>query len=344
MTFSNIIYQPYQPHRQEKKIPISARKPVKKKAKDKPKRPLSAYNYFFKEDRARLVAIVQNEDNATELREKNPDITDEVVSKLLKNDGKISFAEMGKIIGKRWKDITKEKKDRYNNLASHDTDRYKAEMHKYNEKQEEIRVKNSKRSAELQFDHMAHNNAQMAATQAQQASMMPPSMIKYSETQTSQPGMYPAQMGYPAPPYSNAPYGYQHPQMGMMGAYNPYYMSMQPNNMDGNLPANGDLPDTETSANQDTANNSYPPPFHPTQINHKNSYLQNYLYQQQPNEYYQLDSMRKNGNDLSFNSQQQEQGKEQATTSQNLEPDSSVSSTYPQQQQQSYNGGNINAH
>jgi len=333
MTFSNIMCQP---HHQEKKIPIPTRKPVKKKAKDKPKRPLSAYNYFFKEDRARLVAIVQNEDNATELREKNPDITDEVVSKLLKNDGKISFAEMGKIIGKRWKDITKEKKERYNNLASHDADRYKAEMHKYNEKQEETRVKN-KRSAELQFAQMAAsnaqmtaNNAQMAATQAQQASMMSPSMIKYSEAQTSQPGMYPAQMGYPVPPYSNTPYGYQHPHMGIMGAYNPYYMSMQPNNMDRNLPANGDLPDTETSANQDTASNSYPPPFPPTQINH-----QNYLYQQQPNEYYQSDSMPKNGNDLSFNSQ----GQEQAITSQNLEPDSSISSTYPQQQQQSYNGG-----
>jgi len=327
MTFSNIIYQPHQ----ERKIPVPARKPVKKKAKDKPKRPLSAYNYFFKEDRARLVAIVQNEDNATELREKNPDITDEVVSKLLKKDGKISFEEMGKIIGKRWKDIAKEKKERYNNLASHDTDRYKAEMHKYNEKQEEIRVKN-KRSAELQF-------AQMAATQAQQASIITPSMIKYSEAHTSQPGMYPAQMGYPVPPYSNAPYGYQHPHMGMMGAYNPYYMSMQPNNMDRNLPANGDLPDTETSANQDTAINSYPPPFPPTQINHQNSYLQNYLHQQQPNEYYQLDSMPKNGNELSFNSQQQEQGQEQATTSQNLEPDSSISSTYPpQEQHQLYNG------
>merc|ERR1712194_71223 len=202
-----------------------------------------------------------------------------------KNDGKISFAEMGKIIGKRWKDITKEKKEIYNNLASHDTDRYKAEMHKYNGKQEEIRVKN-KRSAELQFAQMVANNAQMAATQAQQASMMPPSMIKYSETQASQPDMYPAQMGYPAPPYSNAPYGYQHLQMGMMGACNPYYMSMQPNNMDGNLPANGDLPDTETSAN-----NSYPPPFPPTQINHQNSYLQNYLHQQQPNEYHQSNSM-----------------------------------------------------
>ena len=120
---------------------------------------------------------------------------------------------------------------------------------------------------------MAANNAQMAATQAQQASIMPCSMIKYSETQTSQHGMYPVQMAYPVPPHSNAPYGYQHLQMNMIGAYNPYYMSMQPNNMDGDLPANGDLPDTETSANKDTTNNSYPRPFPPTKINYQNSFF-----------------------------------------------------------------------
>ena len=129
MTFSNIIYQP----RQERKILAPALKPVKKKAKDKPKCPLSACDYFFKEDWVRLVAIVQNEDNATELREKNPDKTNEVLSKLLKKDGKISFAEMGKIIVNRWKDVTKERKERCNNLASHDIDRCKAEVHTHNE-------------------------------------------------------------------------------------------------------------------------------------------------------------------------------------------------------------------
>lgn len=128
MTFRNIIFQPHQ----EREILVPARKPVKKKAKNKPKRQLSAHNYLFKEDREKLLAIVQNEDNATELREKNPDMTDQVVSKLLKKDGKISFAEKGKIIGKQWKDITKEKKERHDNLASHDADRHKAEMHKHN--------------------------------------------------------------------------------------------------------------------------------------------------------------------------------------------------------------------
>lgn len=333
MTFSNIMYQP---QHQQKKIPASARKQVKKKAKDKPKRPLSAYNYFFKEDRARLVAIVQNEENAAELRENNPDITDDTVSKLRKADGKISFEEMGKIIGKRWKDIIKEKKEKYENLASQDTDRYKVEMQKYNEKQKEIREKN-KITAQL--------HAQMAVTQAQQASMLPPS-IKYPDAQAltaSQPGMYPTQMGYPAPPYH--PYGYQQPQMNMMGMYNPYYMPMQPNNMDAYT---GDAPDTGTSANQDTMNNSHP--TIPTHVNYQNSYLQNYVQQQQqPSEYYQSDSMPNNVNDLSFNSQQ-EQGQDEATISQNLEIDSSSSSAFPQQQQQqqqSYNDGNsdhINAY
>ena len=53
-------------------------------------------------------------------------------------------------------------------------------MHKHNEKQEEMHVKNSKRIKELQFSHVAANNAQMSTTQAQQASMTHPLMIKHS--------------------------------------------------------------------------------------------------------------------------------------------------------------------
>ena len=99
MSFSNVIYQPHQ----ERKIPAPARNPVKKKAKDKPKRPLNACDYSFNEDRERLLAIVQNEDNATKLIKKNHVMTHEVVSKLLNKDGKISFAEIVSIIGKLWK-------------------------------------------------------------------------------------------------------------------------------------------------------------------------------------------------------------------------------------------------
>ena len=84
---------------QEKKnVPVS-RKPVKRKPKDKPKRPLSAYNFFFKEQRAKIVAII--EDGAF-----NNDLTDEEVIKLRKENGKVSFEEMGKIIGRRWKGIS----------------------------------------------------------------------------------------------------------------------------------------------------------------------------------------------------------------------------------------------
>merc|ERR1712151_710465 len=106
-------------YRQEKKIPVSARKPVKKKAKDKPKRPLSAYNFFFKEERAKIVAVVLNEEG----RDKDPNLTDEEIVKLKKDSGKVNFEEMGKLIGRRWRDIDQERKEHCNKLAEEDKDR-----------------------------------------------------------------------------------------------------------------------------------------------------------------------------------------------------------------------------
>jgi len=184
---------------QEKKTPASARKPVKRKAKDKPKRPLSAYNFFFKEEREKIVSVVLNEDPSSEEVQKS-DLTPEEISKLRKDTGKVNFEEMGKLIGSRWRVISQdpERKQKYEELAEGDTARYKDEMEKYNKKQEELREKEKQRAAEMQYAQM------------QQYPM-----------RNEMPGMFPAQMGYAA--YPMDPNTYPHMRV-MGGGYGPFYM------------------------------------------------------------------------------------------------------------------------
>ena len=184
----------------EKKRPVSARKPIKRKAKYKPKRPLSAYNCFFKEVRSKIVAVVEN--NA-DLKENDPGLTHEEFSKLRKQNGKVSFEEIGKVIGRRWREIDEERKEYYIGLAEEDAERHRVETQKYNDKQEQLREHN-KRSAEMQR-HMA-------------AQSHHPSMQAHAS--------YSSPMGYPAYPMNQTapPHGYQMHAVG----YYPHYNSEPP--------------------------------------------------------------------------------------------------------------------
>jgi HMG (high mobility group) box len=115
----------------------AARKPTKKKAKDKPKRPLSAYNFFFKEERGKILKVVLEEDKSLNNDPRADDYLDEAaLIRLRKDSGKVSFEEMGKIIGHRWKNIDPERLAKYQDMATSDTDRYRKEMSTYNGRQE----------------------------------------------------------------------------------------------------------------------------------------------------------------------------------------------------------------
>mmetsp|Transcript_12506 Transcript_12506/g.29837 ORF Transcript_12506/g.29837 Transcript_12506/m.29837 type:complete len:460 (-) Transcript_12506:205-1584(-) len=81
----------------------------RKKPKDRPKRPLSAYNIFFKEERARIleeVAASNGEDP----------------------QGKIGFQNLAKLIGKRWQELPANEMVYYKKKAETDMVRYKEEM------------------------------------------------------------------------------------------------------------------------------------------------------------------------------------------------------------------------
>mmetsp|Transcript_14868 Transcript_14868/g.41399 ORF Transcript_14868/g.41399 Transcript_14868/m.41399 type:complete len:332 (+) Transcript_14868:471-1466(+) len=119
------------------KLPVIKR-PTKKKPKDKPKRPLSAYNFFFKEEREKIIKVVLAEDPSAVKQDPEDEgfLDAETIGRLKKEGGKVSFEEMGKIIGQRWKNIDPDRLQKYSELASEDTERYKTEMQEYNGRQE----------------------------------------------------------------------------------------------------------------------------------------------------------------------------------------------------------------
>lgn len=120
------------------------KKVVRKKHKDKPKRPLSAYNIFFKEERARILESIPTK---TEKQEGDDDDTAEGDKKGGRKrkktpHGKIGFENLAKMIGQRWQEINKEDKaDKYKKLAAEDMKRYKEQMEIFLTKLEEEKKK-----------------------------------------------------------------------------------------------------------------------------------------------------------------------------------------------------------
>jgi hypothetical protein len=100
-----------------------------KKPRDMPKRPLSAYNYFFRNERGKFVAE-QAEKEAAGAGTTVPDATqaEEQGGEKVKSS---LFATMGKTIAKRWKEIVPEELEEYKALAGEDSKRYRAEMDEY---------------------------------------------------------------------------------------------------------------------------------------------------------------------------------------------------------------------
>eukprot|EP00568_Trieres_chinensis_P011941 CAMPEP_0183294164 /NCGR_PEP_ID=MMETSP0160_2-20130417/2599_1 /TAXON_ID=2839 ORGANISM="Odontella Sinensis, Strain Grunow 1884" /NCGR_SAMPLE_ID=MMETSP0160_2 /ASSEMBLY_ACC=CAM_ASM_000250 /LENGTH=315 /DNA_ID=CAMNT_0025455425 /DNA_START=114 /DNA_END=1061 /DNA_ORIENTATION=+ len=195
----------------------SSRRQIKKKSKDKPKRPLSAYNFFFKEEREKIQKFVEADENGEDVGNK-PDSDDYIdpdqMARLKKDGGKISFEEIGKVIGSRWKNIKAERLSKYTGLAAQDNERYKKEMQAYNGRQD-AKLRNESlrppanfslpqplppQMSENQFGRVGHNVGPMGFPEGQGPSA------------TSSSG------GYPLPGYGPGPSGY------MSGGYASYGM------------------------------------------------------------------------------------------------------------------------
>jgi hypothetical protein len=93
-----------------------------------PKRPLSAYNIFFRKERQALLG----EDIA-----KEHVITDQSRRKHRKTHGKIGFADMARMVGEKWKKLDTTKKQAFEEQADHEKTRYIQELDVWKKTQEE---------------------------------------------------------------------------------------------------------------------------------------------------------------------------------------------------------------
>jgi hypothetical protein len=106
------------------------RKKKWKKPKDKPSRPLSAYNLFFRSARATMLG-----DDA-------PTPAQESLKKRVhcKTHGKIGFADMARMIGRKWKTLDPEEKKVYEDQAKVLKQRYATELALWKEAQKDKAV------------------------------------------------------------------------------------------------------------------------------------------------------------------------------------------------------------
>ena len=194
--------------------PIAVRKPIKHKQKDRPKRPLSAYNYFVKEERAKITNAVCCDD-VNRQKEIDPDLTADQIEKLKKGDGKVSFEELGKLIGLRWKDITSnpERASYYASLAEVDKKRHKKDMEAY------IEMKKHK-SNEARWSSGVHHHVHVHGHQ------MPSSYVQHQRETIMLPSdMHSGNTGYFSGRRhmeSNVAHAQYSGQMSMGGYYDPY--------------------------------------------------------------------------------------------------------------------------
>jgi hypothetical protein len=109
-------------------------KPVKKRKRDKdrPKRPLSAYNLFFRDERIKVLDQIQKDKNATSMGTGNMDDSKTTI----KDYTKLGFAGLAKIIASRWRVLDDEKLKEYKVLAKTELVNYNQAVEKYLSKKE----------------------------------------------------------------------------------------------------------------------------------------------------------------------------------------------------------------
>jgi HMG-box domain len=128
-----------------------ALKPSRKKPKDQPRRALSAYNIFFKEERQRILADIPSKrstEQGSGRRGRNP-------------HGKIGFENLARLIGQRWQELGPDQVQYYKAQSDADKERHAREMQEYQRNQARVLSTQGgelKRKTELPVDLISESS------------------------------------------------------------------------------------------------------------------------------------------------------------------------------------------
>lgn len=157
---------PQKPSPPEDVQPVKKRRLHKKKPADMPRRPLSAYNLFFSEERERILKEIEGksgDDTSDKKDDGDKKEGDEAKPKALlrpllpsekkrrphrKTHGKISFQELATKVGQRWKALPDDRRKYYQDLAQEDMKRQKKAMEEYYQRRSALTANEASKGVE----------------------------------------------------------------------------------------------------------------------------------------------------------------------------------------------------
>jgi Chromatin-associated proteins containing the HMG domain len=133
----------------------------KPKPADMPRRPLSAYNIFFQEQRALIIGTKPPSlENRPKVTTASPNFERKKRAHR-RTHGKISFSDLAKAIGKKWNELSEDGRSKYVESAAKEKARYQEELKIYKRKREESEVKNQVHRAKR--TSLQHQEVQLSA-------------------------------------------------------------------------------------------------------------------------------------------------------------------------------------
>jgi hypothetical protein len=154
-----------------KLVPTKIQKKKKwKKPKDKPKRPLSAYNLFFQHEREKL--LYGTDQSNPQVLGSNPKPEKETIKETGdkahgRGDGKLGFAALAKDVAAKWKALSPEQKQKFEKEAVKEKERYKRELEEW--KHFQLKRKRESEEWSARREHVIRSLSNMAASEQERA-------------------------------------------------------------------------------------------------------------------------------------------------------------------------------